>query len=96
MKNLDKIVTYPIIISKTAESYDYPYLVDIPDFDGMTEGVSITDAIEMAQDYIGTYSLENELPKSNTNLPKTSKNQITTLVTVNISEYQRKMTKELF
>ncbi|WP_251717286.1 type II toxin-antitoxin system HicB family antitoxin [Lactobacillus agrestimuris] len=89
-KDLDKIVVFPIIISKDEESTDYPYLVNIPDLDGMTEGKDIADAIEMAQDYIGTYSLESELPKSNTVIPKTGKDEIATLVTVNISEYKRK------
>lgn len=36
----------------------------------MTEGESIADAMEMAKDYIGTYSLEGQLPESNTELPK--------------------------
>lgn len=45
----------------------------------------------MTKDYIGTYSLENDLPKSNTVLPKNnSKNSLETLVTINISEYKRK------
>lgn len=89
-KEKDQIVAFPIIISKDTDSSEFPYLVNIPDLDGMTEGKDIVDAIEMAQDYIGTYSLENELPKSNTNLPKTGKDDIATLVTVNISQYKRK------
>ena len=45
----------------------------------------------MAQDYIGTYSLENVLPPSNFNLPKVENPQaITSLISVNISQYQRK------
>lgn len=44
----------------------------------------------MAKDYIGTYSLEDELPESNTVLPKVdNKDDLVTLVTVNISEYKR-------
>jgi len=29
-----------------------PYLVHIPDFDGHTQGMDLTDALDMAQDYI--------------------------------------------
>lgn len=55
---MDDIKVFPIIISKNNESSDYPYFVEIPDIDGMTEGASIADAMEMAKDYIGTYSLK--------------------------------------
>ena len=41
-------------------------------------------------DYIGTFSLENKLPESNTKLPKAGEGAIVTLVTVNVSEYKRK------
>ncbi len=87
----DQIVAFPIVITKNADRGDYPYFVEIPDLDGVTEGKSIIDAFEMTKDYIGTYSLENDLPKSNTVLPKNnSKNSLETLVTINISEYKRK------
>ena len=83
---MDKIKVFPIIITKSKDEGRYPYFVKIPDIDGMTEGKSIADAMEMAKDYIGTYSLVHDLPKSNTTLPKDiDKNDITTLVTVNIS-----------
>lgn len=81
----DRVAVFPIIIKKNKESTDYPYFIEIPDLDGMTEGKTIPDAIEMAKDYIGTYSLESELPESNTTLPKVDKDEIATLVTVNIS-----------
>lgn len=66
MKAYKQIKAFPIIFSKNNENSDYPYFVEIPDIDGMTEGKSIADAMEMAKDYIGTYSLENKLPRSNT------------------------------
>ena len=92
MKKTDKIVVYPIIISYEPDGKtNYPYLVTIPDLDnGMTEGSSISDAIAMAEDYIGTTSLEEELPPSNYSLPKATKNETVTLVRVNISEYKRR------
>lgn len=87
---MDEIKVFPIIITEDDENTDYPYFVEIPDIDGMTEGKSVADAMEMAKDYIGTYSLEEQLPESNTKLPKVKGNAIVTLVTVNISEYKRK------
>lgn len=86
---MDDIKVFPIIITKDDNS-DYPYFVEIPDIDGMTEGKSIADAMEMAKDYIGTYSLEDKLPESNTKLPQAKDGTIVTLVTVNVSEYKRK------
>ena len=50
---------YPVLISKDK---DY-YLVYIPDVDGMTQGNSLYEAMYMARDYLGTYSLDSELPE---------------------------------
>lgn len=87
---MDKIAIYPIIITKDDDG-DYPYYVEIPDLGGETEGKTLTDAILMAQDYIGTYSLENELPPSNIEEPQVKgSGKITSLVSVNISQYKRK------
>ena len=86
---MDDIKVFPIIITKD-DSSDYPYSVEIPDIDVMTEGKSIADAMEMAKDYIGTYSLEDKLPESNTKLPQAKDGATVTLVTVNVSEYKRK------
>lgn len=86
----DNYKIFPVIITKIKDKSNYPYLVKIPDLDGMTEGKSVADAIKMAEDYIGTASLEEELPKSNTKVPNSKKDEITTLVVVNASEYKRK------
>ena len=86
---MDDIKVFPIIITKDDDS-DYPYFVEIPDINGMTEGKSIADAMEMAKDYIGTYSLEDKLPESNTKLPQAKDGATVTLVTINVSEYKRK------
>lgn len=87
----DKIVVYPIIIKYEPDDTDYPYLVTIPDLNnGMTQGKSIEDAIAMAEDFIGTTSLEEDLPASNCVLPKARQDETVTLVRVNVSEYQRK------
>ncbi len=87
---MDEIKVFPIIITKTNGKTDYPFFVEITDLHGMTEGQSIADAIEMAKDYIGTYSLEDKLPESNIKLPKVADDAIATLVTVNVSKYKRK------
>lgn len=86
----DNYKVFPVIITKIKDKSNYPYLVKIPDLDGMTEGNSVADAIKMAEDYIGTTSLEEELPESNTKVPNSKKGEITTLVAVNVSEYKRK------
>lgn len=61
----------------------------------MTEGRDIADAIEMARDYIGTYSLSAELPPSETTLPAVKADSLATLVTVNISAYRRRHDKKV-
>ncbi|WP_125604385.1 type II toxin-antitoxin system HicB family antitoxin [Lapidilactobacillus bayanensis] len=88
----DKIVTYPVIIRKDGGETDtMPYLVDIPALDGMTEGSSIDDALAMAADYIGTYSLDEvTMPESVYKLPAHNETDVVSLVPVNISEYRRK------
>lgn len=88
----DQIVVYPVVIKKDhQEKATCPYLVAIPALDGLTEGTSIEDALKMAADYIGTYSLAiKKLPASIYQLPKHQSNEIVSLVRVNISEYRRK------
>ncbi len=49
---------YPVLISKN----DDCWLVYIPDIDGMTQGFSLYEAMYMARDLLGTYSLDRELP----------------------------------
>lgn len=57
MKNV-----YPVLISKDGDDY----LVYIPDIDRMTEGKSLYEAIYMARDLLGTWSLDNPLPEPST------------------------------
>lgn len=87
--NKDKIVVFPIVIIPTDNSR-IKYSVHIPDLNRDTQGKTIAEAIKMGKDLIGTMSLVESLPKSNTNLPTVKKGEIATLVTVNISEYKRK------
>lgn len=58
------MIVYPVVFTETKDEKD-TVLVYIPDFDGMTEGYGIADAITMAKDYIGNclYSKkDNEFP----------------------------------
>ncbi|WP_125769487.1 type II toxin-antitoxin system HicB family antitoxin [Companilactobacillus furfuricola] len=87
-------VIYPIIITKTTDS-KIPYFVSIPDLDGATQGTSVDNAIEMARDYIGlkVMDLQDEnktVPDSVYSLPTAQKNDIVTLVDVDITTYRKK------
>lgn len=83
---MDKIKVFPILITKNEDDTDFPYFVEIPDIDGMTEGKSIVDAMEMAKDYLVTYSLKDQLPEPNTELPEVKDGAIAMLVSVRISK----------
>lgn len=87
-------VIYPIIITKTDDK-ETPYFISIPDIDGMTQGKTIDDSIEMARDYIGLKVMDlqdsNEpIPTSNYSLPQAKESDIVTLVDVDIDSYRRK------
>lgn len=86
----DKIVVYPIIIEYSPDDTNYPYLVTIPDLDNvMTEGRTIADAMARAEECIGNWSFDHQVPESNYFLPFAGENEMVTLVKVNISEFQR-------
>ncbi len=53
---------YPVIFTEVNDKKK-TVLVEIPDLNGITEGYGIADAISMAKDYIGTYSLINLIQK---------------------------------
>lgn len=87
-------VIYPIIIKKTDDKA-VPYFVEIPVLNGMTQGTSIDNAIEMARDYIGlkVMDLQDEdqiVPKSEYHLPTAQRNDIVTLVDVDMTAYRKK------
>ncbi|BDZ32262.1 type II toxin-antitoxin system HicB family antitoxin [Lactiplantibacillus sp. WILCCON 0030] len=92
----DRIVVYPIVISYEEDGTDVPYLVAIPALDGMTQGKSVADSIQMARDFIGLKAItlladDEELPEMPKKLPTTTnKDDIVTLVDVNVDEYRRK------
>lgn len=87
-------VVYPIIIQKTSDQ-TMPYLVTIPALNGLTQGKSIENAMDMAKDYIGLTIMDKQdnneaIPNSTYDLPKTNKDTIATLINVDLSEYRRK------
>lgn len=84
----DQIVVFPIVIIPTDDP-KIKYSVHVPDLDRDTQGKTVAEAINMGKDLIGTMSLVEDLPESNTKLPKTKDGEIATLVTVNISKYKR-------
>ena len=84
---------YPAIFTKE----DIGYSVSFPDLDGcFTEGDTLEEAIEMAQEALGLYlvSLEERdigVPaSSDITTIKCSKNEFTTLITASIEKYRRK------
>jgi len=87
-------VIFPVIISteKTEQYHD----VFVPDLEINTEGVDITDSIEMARDAIGLKCITME--DMNLEIPSPSdikdisfsKGEFVTLVDVDLSDYRRK------
>lgn len=59
---------YQVIFTKKKNGV---YLVDVPDLDCITEGKSLSDAIEMARDVIGLKGIE--LEDNGKKIPKASK-----------------------
>jgi len=61
---------YPVILAETKDKKN-PYLVYAPDFDAMTQGKSLSNALEMAEDLICGAAYEME--KRGEKIPKPSK-----------------------
>ncbi len=65
----------------------YPFL------DGYTQGVSLADAIMMARDYIGTFSLDHALPEPGQISFKAEASDVVTLVDIDPDSYKRALDK---
>ncbi len=83
---------YPIILTPDKEMF----LVDIPDFDIMTQGTDLVNALEMARDAICITAVD--MQDENKTLPEpsvissinaTDDNSIITLVDVDVDAYKR-------
>lgn len=85
--------TYPIVVRNTGEKL---LLVEIPDFDRMTQGENLTNAIDMGADLIALLGIElqdrkKELPKASEleSLRRKFPDDIVTLVNVDFDAYRR-------
>lgn len=94
-------IVYPAIFTRTGDKKD-TILVYIPDFEGMTEGYGMSNAIEMARDYIGCTLYDKDdasFPKASTlNEIDISKSEFAdagesfvSLVDLDIMAYRKKM-----
>ncbi len=90
--------TYPIVITHEPDaSTKAPYIVRIPDFDALTQGESITDAIEMGQDLLSILVVQyedekRELPEvsSFTDLSEQFSGSVVSLVIADSDHYRQK------
>lgn len=86
MKNV-----YPIVLIPTETGY----VVNVPDFDFMTQGKDIADAIDMARDAISLMGVQYEDEKRTIPQPSDiskvvrKDNEIVTLIDVDFSAYRR-------
>lgn len=86
MKNV-----YPVVLIPSKNGY----VVNVPDFDFMTQGENIVDAIDMARDAISLMGVQYQDEKKE--LPKPSaisdvqhkENEMVTLVDVDFSAYRK-------
>lgn len=90
---MNNIFVYPVILSYEKSETGFDYLVTIPDFDGLTQGKDITDAIMMARDYIGLALVElekagKEFPLSNSVRYDVADNDIETLVDIDLNKFK--------
>jgi predicted RNase H-like HicB family nuclease len=89
---MTKIKAYPVVISyDETESSKYKYLAYIPDLDGYTQGESFADAIYMSRDYLGTYSLEHELPEAGAVKFETVTGDTITFVDIDPGAYKKRL-----
>jgi predicted RNase H-like HicB family nuclease/post-segregation antitoxin (ccd killing protein) len=85
--------TYPVVIEDTGEKH---LLVRVPDFDRMTQGKNLTEAIDMAQDLISMLGMDLQdkdqhlpVPSSILDIQLQFPATIVTLVNVDIEKYRK-------
>ncbi|MCL2606316.1 MAG: type II toxin-antitoxin system HicB family antitoxin [Coriobacteriia bacterium] len=95
---MESSVVYPIVLEKTDDK-NAPYLVHVPDFEGMTQGADIADALNMAHDYIALAGVQMQndglaLPSPTPlNNVVTTDEEIKTLVLADLAAYRAKLEK---
>ena len=83
------MVVYPAIFHKSVEG---GYVVVFPDFDyGATEGKSLEEAMEMAEDYIGTWLYDDFVNNRKLTVPSKLNN-----ISIEISEDEKEFLRKLF
>lgn len=91
---MKKIVVYPVILHPEKKGYT----VEIPNIEGgWTQGENMTEALLMAADIIG-FALEDKVeypPTSDLETLKIGKNDIKTVVSVDVEEYRRQNPKTI-
>ncbi|GAX47318.1 type II toxin-antitoxin system HicB family antitoxin [Pseudolactococcus reticulitermitis] len=91
---MSHLIAFPTVITfDDQEKSDYKYLAYIPDLDGYTQGVSLADAIVMARDYIGTFSLDHPLPEAGQVSFEAEDSDVVTLVDIDPDSYKRELDK---
>lgn len=81
---------YPVILTPIKKGY----LVFVPDLQINTEGKDIADAIDMARDAIGAWSICEEdfgrkIPEPSTLTPAHKQNELISLVDIDFAAYRR-------
>lgn len=93
LKDKTNLVIYPIILHPETSGYS----VEIPDINGgsWTQGESMEESLEMAQDLIGTMLVDTSKWPKPTALEtiKTKKDDIKTIVSVDMEDYRRRTSK---
>ena len=83
------MVVYPAIFHKSVEG---GYVVVFPDFDyGATEGKSLEEAMEMAEDYIGTWLYDDFVNNRKLTVPSKLND-----ISIEISEDEKEFLRKLF
>ncbi len=87
-----KIYAYPVYLTETDDK-EHPYVANIPDVDGFTQGKDIGDAIVMARDYIGNVISDcilsnNKLPEPGSVDYQPAAGQIKTYVDVDLFKFR--------
>lgn len=83
-------IAYPIILTPAENGY----VVYVPDFEINTEGESVADAIEMAEDAIGLVGITKQdmgqpLPPASTSLPACKDGDLAAFALVDFDAYRR-------
>ena len=89
-----EMIVYPVVIRRTDDE-EVPYFVYVPDFDSATQGVTLADAMFMAEDLLCCLATDyqdegKELPASSElKYVEHEDDDIVTLVAADLNEYRK-------